>query len=78
MSTAELIIHLPVSDIEFLKQYAKSHGSTVSELIEQYIQSLQASQQAPLHPDIQKITGILPSDIDAQAVYYQHVLKKHQ
>ncbi len=37
-----------------------------------------ATQQASLHPDIQKMTGMLPSDIDAQADYYQQLLKKHQ
>ncbi|ETX00230.1 MAG: hypothetical protein ETSY1_11980 [Candidatus Entotheonella factor] len=78
MDNAILTVQLATQDIEFIEQYAKHRGATVSELIKDYIQSLQVSQESSLHPDIQKITGIVPLDIDAKAAYYQRLLKKHQ
>jgi len=78
MRTAKLTVRLPVSAIEFIKWYAESHGLSVSELIDRYIDCLQASQRnAPLHPEIQKITGIIPHDIDAKTIFYEHLLEKH-
>jgi hypothetical protein len=76
LDTNILTVRLPTQDIEFIEQYAKKHGATVSELVKTYIQSQQASQQGSLHPNMQKITGILPPDMDAQAAYYQLVAKE--
>ena len=77
MKTQELTIQLPIDEIKFIiKQYAKRHRVTVSELVNRYANELQQQKQ-DIHPDIQKFSGIIPKDIDAQQIYYQHILEKH-
>ena len=76
MKTQELTIQLPIDEIKFIKQYAKRHRVTVSELVNRYVNELQQQKQ-DIHPDIQKFSGIIPKDIDAQQIYYQHILEKH-
>lgn len=78
METSKLTIDLPKIDADFLNQYAESHGSSVSQLIKKYVKLLQNESQEKIHPDIQKITGILPHDIDVQHEYHRHLLEKHQ
>jgi hypothetical protein len=77
-NTTELIVRLSKSEISFIKEYAKKHGVTVSELIDRYIKRLRASQKHPLHPDVEKITGIIPNNIDAEALYHKYMLEKHK
>jgi hypothetical protein len=41
------------------------------------IAQIKISKQS-IHPDLSIITGILPVNLDVQAEYHQHLLKKHQ
>jgi energy-converting hydrogenase A subunit M len=77
MNTDILTIQLPTDEISFLRQYAERHRITISELIDRYARGLQVSQTYDLHPDIQKITGIIPKDIDTDEIFYQHSMEKH-
>lgn len=77
MNTYILTIQLPTDEISFLKQYAERHRITISELIDRYAKFLQVSQQYALHPDLKKVTGIIPNDIDTEEIFYQHVMEKH-
>jgi hypothetical protein len=70
MKTDALTIQLPTDEISFLRQYAERHKITISELIDRYARFLQGSHKYDLHPDIQKITGIIPKDIDAEKIFY--------
>jgi len=77
MNTAELTIQLPENEIKFLKRYAEYQGITISELINRYVKGLQVSQKSRIHPDILKITGIIPQDIDVETDFLKHSTDKH-
>lgn len=77
METLKLTVRLPKRDIEFAKRYAQAHRITVTELIDRYLRSLQAGSD-PIHQEVEKISGLIPSDVDARAEYRAHVLRKHR
>lgn len=77
METAKLTLRLPKADVEFAKQYAKLHGITVTELIDRYFRQLQTLTEPGIHPEVEKITGILPPEINVQAEYGDYLERKH-
>lgn len=78
MPTAELTLQLPAEEVEFLKDYARQHDTTVAELVARYVERLKGARPKPLHPDIVSLTGLVPTDLDVKAEYHQHLLDKHQ
>ncbi|MBC8527637.1 MAG: hypothetical protein H8D22_12430 [Candidatus Cloacimonetes bacterium] len=78
MKTNGLSVSLPDSELRFIKEYARTHGLTVSELIIRYIKKLHKHQPGTIHPDIQNITGILPVNINYRDEYIAHILEKHK
>lgn len=50
MPTAELTIELPVEEVDFLKLYAKEHGTTVAALLKRYAQALRNAPRRLPHP----------------------------
>lgn len=78
METNKLTVRLPADEIRFVKEFAKCHGMTVTEVIHRYFTRLQASHQYPIHPEIAKLTGSIPSNIDAKYEYHQHLDDKHR
>jgi hypothetical protein len=80
METVKLTIRLPKADVEFAKQYAKVHGITVTELVDRYFRQLQAILDIPeqtIHPEVEKITGILPPEVNVQTEYGDYLERKH-
>jgi hypothetical protein len=78
MESAKLTVRLPKRDLEFAKQYAQAHRITVTELIDRYLRSLQTRGGAAIHPAVEKISGLIPADVDAISEYREHVLQKHR
>ena len=78
MATRELTVHLPKDDIDFAERYAETHRMTVDELIDRYLRRLRTGTKAPIHPDVERISGLVPPDIDAEALYREHLLDKHK
>jgi len=78
MTTKTLTVQLPAEDVEFVEAYAKQQGKSVSEVLDQYIHWLQSRETDALHPEVRKMTGILPAEIEAEAEYHQHILEKHR
>ena len=78
MPSAELTVQLPAEEVEFLKSYAREHGTTVAEIVARYVQRLKRAEKKPLHPDIVNITGLVPQNLDAEAEHRRHLLDKHQ
>jgi len=78
MPSAELTIELPAEEVDFLQAYAKEHGTTVAGLMARYAQALRSAPRRPIHPDVQKLTGLIPPEIDAKETYIQHILEKHR
>lgn len=77
METVELTVHLLKENLEFAEQYAREHQMTVAELIDRSIQGLRAGMDGPVHPEIEAISGVVPSEIDAEALHREHLLHKH-
>jgi hypothetical protein len=78
METAKLTVRLPKHDIEFAKRYARSHRITVTELIDRHFRQLRSHVPSAVHPEVEKISGLIPADVDAEAEYHEHLAKKHQ
>ncbi|MFN2343928.1 MAG: DUF6364 family protein [Desulfonatronovibrio sp.] len=76
MQTSKLTIRLPKDDLEFAKEYARQHGVSLTQLVNRYFQSIQNATQNVTHAEVQKITGLIPQDIDLNE-YLQHIEKKH-
>ncbi len=78
METAELTIHLPKKDLEFATQYARAHGLTLAQLIDRQLRRLRIRTPAEIHPEVERISGLVPPQVDARMEYCEHVLKKHR
>ena len=87
METTEIRVRLPKDEAEFLKAYARQHGLSVADVIDRFVQHLQdtavlAEQdeavEADIHPEVQRISGLVPEEVDARMVYQAHLLRKHR
>lgn len=81
METQKLTVRLPQSDLQFIKQFAVEHNLTVTELIRRHFSQLRQRSDNAISPKLQKITGILPDNIepaDARQAYHDYLLDKHQ
>jgi hypothetical protein len=78
MPTAELTLKLPAEEVEFLKDYAEQHGTTVADLVARYVKLLQKLPSRPPHPANLQFTGLVPEDVDVRELYLQHMLEKHR
>jgi len=76
METVKLTVRLPKSHLDFAKKYAQAHRITVTELIDRYLRSLQGRSGA-IHPEVEKISGLIPPEVDARAEYREHARSKH-
>lgn len=75
--TAKLTIRLPKSDVDFAKAYAKAHGITVTEVIDRYFRRMRSLERRTPAPEIVAISGLVPSDVDAEEEYRKHLRDKH-
>lgn len=78
MQTAKLTIRLPQDSIAFAKQYARAHRITLTELIARHLRRLQSEEGGEIHPMVQKLSGLIPPEVDAEAEYHEYLLKKHR
>jgi hypothetical protein len=77
METVKLTVRLPKGDLEFAKRYARAHRITVTELLDRYLRSLQSGTGA-IHPEVEKISGVIPADLDAREEHREHLVRKHR
>ncbi len=78
METTKLTVRLPTRDIEFAKRYAQEHQITVTELIDRYLRRLRKGPDSGIHPEVEKISGLVPADVDATAEFHEHMARKHR
>jgi hypothetical protein len=74
--TTELRIRIPKEDADFAKSYAETHGVSVTEIIDRYLRLLRTRQGSP-SAEVERMSGLLPPEIDGRAVYRQHQMDKH-
>ncbi len=78
MNTTDLMLNLPFEDITFAKEYANKHGLTIEELIDRYLRRLQEPDNDAIHPEVEKISGIIPEIIDGKKEFHEYHSAKHQ
>lgn len=76
--TAKLTIRLPKQDLAFVKDYAQRHGLTVTEIFDRYLRRMRALESHEPRPELDEISGILPSDIDLEKEFRRHQVEKHR
>ena len=75
LETAKITVRLPKGDLEFAERYAEAHRITVTELIVRYLRSLRTGNRA-IHPEVERIAGLTPAEVDARSEYGEHLLRK--
>ncbi len=75
--TVKLTIRLPQRDVRFVKDYARAHGLTVTEVIDRYLRRMRELENYSPSPALDEITGLVPSDIDVEDEHRRHQLVKH-
>ena len=75
MST--ITVPLPVEDLAFLRAWSEKQGTSAEEYLARQARNLREHLQRPLHPGVAAITGIIPSDIDAEKVYHEYLEEKY-
>lgn len=77
VDTTKLTIRLPQRDVEFVKDYARAHGLTVTEVIDRYLRRMRELEHYSPSPALEAISGLVPSDVDAEEEYRRHLQQKH-
>lgn len=73
----KLTLRLNQRLIEQAKAYAAQHNISVSELVESYFLHLEHTEE-PTHTQlVQRLTGLLPADVDAQQTYEDYLVEKY-
>lgn len=75
--TTKLTIRLPKQNVAFVKEYARAHGITVTEVIDRYLRRIRALEKRSPAPELDAITGLLPSEMEAEDEYRTHIIEKH-
>ena len=78
MPSAELIIELPAEEVDFLRSYAREHGTTVATLMARYAQALRNAPRRPPHPANVQFTGTIPPEVEVRETYSQDMVEKHR
>jgi hypothetical protein len=74
----KLTVRLAEKNLDFLKSYAAEHGLTVTEMLNRYLTRLrEGTASRAIHPDVEAVSGLVPADIDADALHREHLLEKH-
>jgi len=75
----KLTVRLPQENLEFVKRYAAEHQLTVTDVLDRYLTRLrEGAEGRRIHPEVEKISGLVPSEVDARALYHEHLLRKHE
>ena len=75
----KLTVRLPDENLEFVKRYAKAHGTTVTDVLDRYLTRMrEVETERAHHPKVESLSGLAPEDADARALYHEHLLDKHR
>jgi len=75
----KLTVRLPQENLEFVKRYAAEHQLTVTDVLDRYLTRLrEGAEGRRIRPEVEKISGLVPPEVDARALYHEHLLRKHE
>ncbi len=78
-SRSKLTVRLPDESLEFVKRFAAQHGLTVTEVLSRYLTRLRESTLGgAVHPKVARVSGLVPADVDVEALYHDHLVEKHR
>jgi hypothetical protein len=73
----KLTLRLNQQLIKQAKEYAAQHNISVSELVETYFLHLDSEKEPTHTPLVQRLTGILPADVDVEQEYEEYLVEKY-
>ncbi len=73
----KLTLRLNQQLIKQAKEYAAQHNISVSELVETYFLHLDPGKEPTHTPLVQRLTGIMPADIDVKEEYEEYLVEKY-
>ena len=73
----KLTLRLNKRLIEQAKEYAARHNISVSELVETFFLRLEDAEENGHTQLVRQLTGILPSEVDAEKEYTDHLMEKY-
>ena len=79
MNDARMTIRLPSDTLLFAQGYARKRHISLSELVVRYFNRLKESfsGQDGIPASVRDVVGIIPSDIDVEQVYHEHLVEKY-
>ncbi len=79
MNDARMTIRLPSDMLLFAQGYAKKRQISLSELVVRYFTRLKESfsEKDEIPASVRDVVGIIPSDIDVEQVYHEHLVEKY-
>jgi hypothetical protein len=79
MNDARMTIRLPSDTLLFAQGYARKRQISLSELVVRYFNRLKESfsGQDGIPASVRDVVGIIPSDIDVEQVYHEHLVEKY-
>lgn len=79
MNDARMTIRLPSDMLLFAQGYAKKRQISLSELVVRYFSRLKESfsEKDEIPASVRDVVGIIPSDIDVEQMYHEHLVEKY-
>lgn len=75
-SKKKLTLSVDEGVIERARRYSSRHNKSISQLVTEYLSQLDEPSEETLAPWVQRLRGILPSDVSVDA-YKRHLEEKH-
>ena len=79
MNDARMTIRLPSDTLLFAQGYARTRHISLSELVVRYFNRLKESfsGQDGIPASVRDVVGIIPSDVDIEQMYHEHLVEKY-
>ena len=79
MNDARMTIRLPSDTLLFAQGYARTRHISLSELVVRYFNRLKESfsGQDGIPASVRDVVGIIPSEIDVEQMYHEHLVEKY-
>ena len=76
MKKVKLTVRVPPNLLENLKRYAAENNTTMTQLIEAYLESIPTSSTLEKAPIVRRLIGLLPPEISTED-YNHHLDEKY-
>lgn len=77
MEKTKLTLRIDKPVIELAKDYAQHHKTSLSQLVAEFLRSLDAPNRIPQAPILEDLSGILPADVSADD-YLTYLEQKYE